>query len=202
MIGALLHDVDALLLDWDGTIADTVASNYMVLSQVLAHHGLRIDRDWYNARVGLALADLLDQLGELLHRPVPATSIIATCRTIRTSRMHPMTSIPSVMKLLDGARALGLPCAIASGASRRIVETGISALHLENTFRAVITREDVAHGKPAPDLFLAAAEAVDAQPRRCIAVDDAIDGITAAYAAGIGKVLTINRGLLQLAVQP
>lgn len=202
MIDALLHDVDALLLDWDGTVADTIASNYLVLSQVLAHHHIPIERAWYDARLGLALADLLDQLAELLRQPLPATSIIAECRAIRTNGTIPLTSIPAVVDLLNAALALNLPCAVASGSSRRIVESGIVGLRLESAFQAVVTREDVRHGKPAPDLFLSAAEAVGAQPHRCIAVDDAADGIAAAYAAGIGKVLTLSHGRLQLAPQP
>lgn len=62
-------------------------------------------------------------------------------------------------------------------------------------FAAVVAREDVTHGKPAPDLFIAAARRLDVPPDRCLAVDDAPDGVTSARAAGM-HVITVVDGHL------
>jgi HAD superfamily hydrolase (TIGR01509 family) len=113
-----------------------------------------------------------------------------------------VTAIPATLALLDQARRRGLPCAIASGAAADIVHAGITASGLRGQFGAVITRGDVAAGKPAPDLFAAAAARLDVAPGLCAAVDDAPDGIAAAYAAGIGRVLTLRDGVIVEAPQP
>ncbi|HUY46626.1 MAG TPA: HAD family phosphatase [Streptosporangiaceae bacterium] len=198
----LLSGADALLLDWDGTLADTTSSNYANLTAVLAAHGAGADRAWYDQHVGLALADLLDMLRAT--RPaLPGTAQLVTqCRARRLGAPGPVTAIPATLALLDQARRRGLRCAIASGAAAGIVHAGITALGLRGQFGAVITRGDVAAGKPAPDLFAAAAARLDVAPGLCAAVDDAPDGIVAAYAAGIGRVLTLQDGVIVEAPQP
>jgi beta-phosphoglucomutase-like phosphatase (HAD superfamily) len=192
----------ALLLDWDGTLADTRSSNYAILCAVLAAHGLGIDRAWYNQHAGLALADLLDAL-RAAQPALPGTArLVAQCRERRLAVGGPVAAIPATLELLGQARSRGLPCAIASGAAAGIVHAGITALGLRGYFSAVITRGDVAAGKPAPDLFAAAAARLGIAPGLCAAVDDAPDGIAAAYAAGIGRVLTLRDGLIAEASRP
>ena len=198
----MLSGAAALLLDWDGTLADTTSSNYANLCAVLAAHGVSVDRAWYNQHAGLALADLLDVL-RAAQPAVPDTAqLVAQCRERRLAACALVTAIPATLELLDQARRCGLPCAIASGAAANIVHGGIAALGLRGHFSAVITRGDVAAGKPAPDLFVAAAARLDVPPGLCAAVDDAPDGIAAAYAAGIGRVLTLRDGLIAEAPRP
>jgi HAD superfamily hydrolase (TIGR01509 family) len=197
-----LSGAAALLLDWDGTLADTTSSNYANLCAVLASHGIGVHRAWYNQHAGLALADLLDAL-RAAHPAVPDTAqLVAQCRVRRLAACGPVTAIPATLELLDQARRRGLPCAIASGAAADIVHAGLTAFGLRGRFSAVITRGDVAAGKPAPDLFAAAAARLDVAPGFCAAVDDAPDGIAAAYAAGIGRVLTLRDGLIVEAPRP
>jgi HAD superfamily hydrolase (TIGR01509 family) len=197
-----LSGAAALLLDWDGTLADTTSSNYANLCAVLAAHGVGVNRAWYHQHAGLALADLLDAL-RAAHPALPGTAqLVAQCRVRRLAARSPVTAIPATLELLGQARRRGLPCAIASGAAADIVRAGITALGLRGHFSAVITRCDVAAGKPAPDLFAAAAARLDVAPGLCAAVDDAPDGIEAAYAAGIGRVLTLRDGLIAEAPRP
>lgn len=197
-----LAGVGALLVDWDGTLADTTSSNYANLTAVLAAHGACVDRAWYDRHAGLALADLLDVLRAA--RPaLPATAQLVTqCRARRLADPGPVTAIPATLALVEQARRRGLPCAIASGAAAAIVHVGVTALGLRGQFDAVITRGDVAAGKPAPDLFAAAAARLGIAPGSCAAIDDAPDGIAAAYAAGIGRVLTLQDGIIVEAPRP
>ncbi len=76
-----------------------------------------------------------------------------------------------------------------------LVEAGLEALDLRELFHVVVTREDVAHGKPAPDTFLEAARQLDVAPQHCLAVEDTPDGITAAQQASM-RVLLIRDGQL------
>ena len=95
-----------------------------------------------------------------------------------------------VASLLYVARRAGLACAVASGASRALVGPGLQALGLAGEFAAVVAREDVARGKPAPDLFAEAARRLGVAPRACLAVDDAPEGVASARSAGM-RVLTV-----------
>lgn len=187
----------ALLLDWDGTLADTTSSNYTRLCAILSAHGIGVGRAWYNKQAGLALADLLDAL-RTTHPAVPGTAqLVAQCRELRLADPGPVTAIPATIALLGQARRRGLPCAIASGAVTDIVHAGITALGLRGHFSAVITRGDVAAGRPAPDLFAAAAARLDVAPGLCAAVDDAPDGSFAncAYCGHPLAWLTADTGL-------
>jgi HAD superfamily hydrolase (TIGR01509 family) len=79
--------------------------------------------------------------------------------------------------------------AVASGGRRHIVQRTLGAAGLEGLFHHVVTMDDVKRGKPAPDLFLLAAERMGVEPRRCIVFEDGILGIEAAQAAGMQAVL-------------
>ncbi|WP_100112594.1 HAD family hydrolase [Streptomyces alboflavus] len=185
--------IAALVFDFDGTLADTTPGHEQALRTALQPYGLHLDHDWYRRHVGLSIQDLLAALpgGSSL----PHESVIRSSRTQLLAAVGRITPLPCVVALLRTARRAGLPCAVASGASRLLVRPGIDALDLAGEFAAVVTREDVARGKPAPDLYLAAARQLGFAPGRCLAVDDAPDGIASARAAAM-PVITVKDGHL------
>ncbi|MFT8817046.1 MAG: HAD family phosphatase, partial [Komagataeibacter saccharivorans] len=75
--------------------------------------------------------------------------------------------------------------AVASGGARPIVEACLKATHLFDLFDRIVTIEDVAHPKPAPDLFLKAAQLLNTAPTRCFVFEDTQSGLDAAHAAGM-----------------
>jgi HAD superfamily hydrolase (TIGR01509 family) len=103
---------------------------------------------------------------------------------------------PGVVELLAEAAERGIPCAVASSSPREWVEGHLERLELSPRFVAVRTRDDVEPGraKPAPDLYLAACRAAGGEPGRCIALEDAPQGIASARAAGM-KVVGVAAGL-------
>lgn len=190
---AICDGFEALIFDFDGTLADTTPSHEQALRMALQPHGHDLDHDWYRRHVGLSIHDLLSALPG--GRSLPHEEIIRQSRTHLLATVHSITPIACVLSLLHAARRAGLPCAVASGASRLLVHPGLDALGLRYEFAAVVTREDVAHGKPASDLYLAAARRLDVPPEGCLAVDDAPDGVTSARAAGM-HVITVVDGHL------
>lgn len=185
--------VGALILDFDGTLADTVDSHEQALRAALHPYGVRLDHDWYRRHVGLSIQDLLTALPG--GRSLPHNEIIRSSRTHLLAAVRSIRPMACVISLLGAARHAGLPCAVASGANGHLVHPGIDALRLTHEFAAVVVREDVAHGKPEPDLFLAAARRLGVPPERCLAVDDAPDGVTSARAAGMHVITVIDRHL-------
>lgn len=190
---AIPGGTDVVVLDFDGTLADTSASREQALRAALQPHGLGLDPAWYLRHSGLSIGDLLAALPGA--RQLPHDEIIQQSRARLLATVRRVTPIGCAVTLLRAARCAGMPCAIASGASRLLVEPGLEALGLRDEFAVVVAREDVPRGKPAPDLYAEAARRLGVPPGRCLAVDDAPDGITAASAAGM-RVLTLADGHL------
>jgi HAD superfamily hydrolase (TIGR01509 family) len=91
-----------------------------------------------------------------------------------------------------------LRTALATSGHARYIALALGELHLHAAFDAVVTGDTVAHGKPAPDIFLRAAALVGVEPRRCVVVEDAPHGIAAAKSANMLAVAVPNdltRGL-------
>ena len=99
-----------------------------------------------------------------------------------TELIHPVVAIA-----MD-AKAKGLPIAVASSGVKPTVTGHLRGHGILDLFDAVVTCEDVKHGKPAPDLYLLAAEKLGVDPKRCTAYEDAELGMQSAKAAGMTVV--------------
>lgn len=189
----ILDGIGAVIFDFDGTLADTTPLHEQALREALQPYELRLDHDWYLQHAGLSIRDLLAQLAGA--RQLDHDEIIRRSRASLLATIDLTSAIGCVVALLRTARRAGLPCAIASGATRLLVLPGLKALGLTDEFAVVITREDVPLGKPDPGLYLEASRRLQVARGRCLAVDDAPDGVTAARAAGM-RVITLRGGHL------
>lgn len=101
---------------------------------------------------------------------------------------------PTIDGAVEAVRriAAGRPVALASSAHRAVIEAALETTGLAGTFGAVVSSDDVAHGKPEPDVFLEAARRIGAQPERTLVVEDSLNGVRAARAAGMRVVLVPN----------
>lgn len=197
-VPCLDRDVQALVLDFDGTLADTRRSHEEALRAALHAYGVALDPGWYGRHIGLSIHDLLAVLPG--GQDLPHDEIIQSSRAHLLGAVDTITPIPCVVELLQQARRVGLPCAVASGASRLLVEPGLDALGLRQAFTVVVAREDVTRGKPDPELFAMAARRLGIAAGRCLAVDDAADGIASARSAGM-RVVTVTDGHLASVAQ-
>jgi beta-phosphoglucomutase-like phosphatase (HAD superfamily) len=189
----ILSRVQAVVFDFDGTLADTTLVHEQALRTALRPYDLDVDGGWYREHVGLSIHDLLAQLpGHHRLSPDQLDAVVARSRAHLLAAIHRIGAFGCVLELLRAARGAGLPCAVASGASRLLVHPGIRTLGLEHEFAAVLTREDVQHGKPAPDLYREAARRLNIAPQHCLAVDDAPDGLASARAAGLPTIAVLN----------
>jgi HAD superfamily hydrolase (TIGR01509 family) len=96
-------------------------------------------------------------------------------------KILPVEPVVEVIRAYEGK----LPMAVATGGMRYICEKTLRALNLWDKFQAVVTADDVEHGKPAPDIFLEAARLLRLEPKDCMAFEDANLGIQSATAAGM-----------------
>lgn len=183
----------ALLFDFDGLILDTETPSYESVRAIFTEHGVTLDLAWWHSILGNGghphwSEMLADQLGS----PVDRDALSARREAERLPILHALPVCDGVVELLDAASAAGVPAAVASSSSSDWVDGHLVRLGLRDRFAAVITRDDVggdgARTKPAPDLFLLAAEALDAAPSACVVLEDSPNGVAAGRAAGMAVV--------------
>jgi HAD superfamily hydrolase (TIGR01509 family) len=104
---------------------------------------------------------------------------------------------PVIPGAVDAARriAASRPSGIASSAHREVIDAALDATGLTGVFRAVVSSDEVEHGKPEPDVYLEAARRLDAAPADCLVIEDSYNGVRAARAAGMTVVLVPNHSI-------
>ena len=102
--------------------------------------------------------------------------------------------LPLIHGAVEAVRRLAArwPLGLASSSNRELIDRALDVSGLASLFRATVSSEEVAHGKPAPDVYLEAARRLDVEPRRCAAIEDSANGIRSAHAAGMRVVAIPN----------
>jgi HAD superfamily hydrolase (TIGR01509 family) len=101
---------------------------------------------------------------------------------------------PSIAGAVDAVRRIASTwtVAVASSAHRAVIDAALEATGLQSTFAVVVPSDEVAHGKPEPDVYLEAARRLGVEPGRCLVVEDSLNGVRAARGAGMTVVLVPN----------
>jgi len=179
--------IRALVFDFDGLILDTETSVFEGWRVIYDEAGHELSLHWWQQAIGTDGADF-DPLAELQRRvgePLDLEALVLRRRSIRDADLARRTVLPGIEATLERARALGLKLAVASSSPLDWVGPHVERLGLMPFFHALATREDVTHAKPAPDLYLLAAERLGVAPERAIAFEDSPPGVHAAKAAGM-----------------
>ena len=184
---------DALIFDFDGLILDTETCTYETVAETFTEHGLTLEIAWWHSILGTAdHPHWTEHLADRLGRPVDRAALTAEREARRLPIIETLPPCDGVEALLDAADAAGVPAAVASSSAADWVVPHLERLGLAHRFHAVVTRDDVgddrARTKPAPDLFLIAAERTGADPARCVVLEDSPNGVAAARAAGMAVV--------------
>jgi HAD superfamily hydrolase (TIGR01509 family) len=173
-----------VIFDCDGTLADTMPLHYRAWAETLALSGAAMSEALFYELGGVPTEEIVRILNAR-HGYQLSVRETAVDKEERYEALLPQA--PAVRPVVALARSLcgQLPLAVASGGIRRLVDKTIAALDLTHCFQAIKTAEDVVHGKPAPDLFLAAAAALGVPPDRCLVYEDSDLGLEAARRAGM-----------------
>ncbi len=179
-----------LIFDFDGLLVDTETATLEAWRQVHAEDGLPADPRVLHAIVGHVgvIVDIWTAYPPGRDRAALDARLLDHTR--RRCREAPVR--PGARELLDSARAAGLRLAVASNSSHPHVEGHLASRGLLERFTAIICREDVPHGKPAPDPYLAALARLGLSAHEAIAFEDSMPGHEAAAAAGLRVVVVPN----------
>ncbi len=176
---------DALICDCDGTLVDSGALYCRSLQSVFAALGLPFERDWYFARTGLTPNELLEVYRRELHAiPKDNTFLTGEVTRLFQENLHTLEEITLVADIVRSLHGV-VPMAVASNGQYPNVTGSLKAVGLFPYFETVVTVEDVARGKPAPDIYLEAARRLGIQPQRCTVLEDSDEGLEAARSAGM-----------------
>ncbi|MCA2220498.1 HAD family hydrolase [Nonomuraea aurantiaca] len=178
--------VELVIFDCDGVLVDSERISVRVGTAALRELGWSIDEEEYAARfVGCSDEEWDRAVGE-----VPAgwrERLAAAHEAALTAELVP---VPGIVAALDG---LSVPVCVASNGSHAKIRRSLELTGLAERFAGnVFSAEDVARGKPAPDLFLFAASALGVPAERCVVVEDSAYGVMAAEAAGMRCLALVN----------
>ncbi len=155
-------------------------------NQVLARYGHHLDEESAQGILGLRVIDSAAFLCRRFQLPLtPQEAMAEKDRLFLAAVPDKLRARPGLYPLLDELARRGLPLGVATSGHRRYVGLALSTLGLNGRFQAIATGDEVAHGKPAPDVYLLAAERLAVPPAHCLALEDAPLGVAAARAAGM-----------------
>ncbi|HEU4731762.1 MAG TPA: HAD-IA family hydrolase [Kofleriaceae bacterium] len=173
----------ALVFDFDGTLVDTMPIHYLAYQRTFAEVGLELTREEFYGSIGGKASETIPRF--LRGRPCARSVAELHARkqelaaALLRSEDIPVLATAEILFAFAGV----VPIALASSGSRSGIDIVLDRLGWRGHFDAIVTGGEVVRGKPAPDLFLLAAERLGVAPARCLAFEDTDDGVAAARAA-------------------
>jgi HAD superfamily hydrolase (TIGR01509 family) len=182
--------IAAVVFDLDGVLVDSEAVWDEARRALVAQRGGMWREEATRAMMGMSSVEwsryVREELGVPMQPPEISAAVVAELERRYRERLP----------LIDGAReavqrlAEVWPLGLASSSNREIIDLVLDEAGLADRFAATVSSEEVARGKPAPDVYLEAARRLGVEPARCAAVEDSSNGLRAAAAAGM-RVIAI-----------
>ncbi|WP_256775159.1 MULTISPECIES: HAD family phosphatase [unclassified Stenotrophomonas] len=187
-IAALPFLPDAVIFDMDGLMIDSERVSVECWSQAAQERGLPFEDGFWLRMVGLGDRDCERLLLERIDADQVA-ALFARCHDLYEQRTHAGLPLrPGILELLQLLREHDVPRAVATSTRQPRASRKLAASGLLDFFDVVVTSSDVAHPKPAPDIYLLAAQKLGKVPARCLALEDSPAGIRAAVGAGMTAI--------------
>jgi beta-phosphoglucomutase family hydrolase len=182
------------IFDLDGTLVDTMPLHYRAWDEAMRQVGLKapLDEELFYSLGGVPTKRVAELIAAHYGLTIDPHAVFDHKEALFRALQKDAKLIEPVVEI---ARRMSLtrPVSVASGGPRDIVRRSLELAGLAPLFKVVITPEDVAHGKPAPDMFLLAAQRMGVPPAQCLVFEDAEPGMRAADAAGMKYVRVPSR---------
>ena len=175
-----------LIFDMDGTLVDNLAYHFKAFDAYIEQKGFALLEPVTMKINGMHSNDIFPMLlGDEVVAEYGLDRLNHEKEAVYRELYRPhIKSVAGVVELMKMAKAAGVKCAIGSSGCRENVQMIVDGLGIAALLDASISGSDVTHGKPHPEIFLKASEALGLKPEECIVVEDAINGIKAGVAAG------------------
>ena len=182
--------IQAVIFDMDGVLVDSAASHRRAWQALLEEMGSPItDPEFWRITIGRPIEEALPLLAK---RQLTRREIVRYSRR-RNDLFHEFSregvaQVPGVRAFVRGLEEARVPSALATSATQHVARIILKRLDLNETFRAVVTADDVRNGKPDPEVYLTAAQRLEVNPEHCLVFEDSVVGIHAALSAGMSCI--------------
>lgn len=178
------------IFDWDGTVVDSGRTHEFTWVELAKSRNLKLIDDFFDITFGKRNIEIITKYlkwtDDLSLAQEMSDQKEALYRSIVAEKGVPL--IDGVEQFLQSLCDAGIECAIGSSTPRKNLEVTVEKLGFGKYFKTFAASEDVSNGKPAPDVFLVAAERLGLPPQDCVVFEDSVAGIQAGVAAGMKNV--------------
>ncbi len=190
----------AAIFDWDGVVIDSSEKHEKSWELLSAETGHPLPPDHFKRGFGRKNQIIIPEILDWTHDPAEIERLAARKEELYRElvREDGVKILPGARELLAALKTAGIPRAIGSSTPRANLEAIFAFTGLNEFFDAVVSAEDVIHGKPAPDVFLKAAALLDMAPAQCVVFEDALFGIEAAQRAGMKAIAVATTNPIHL----
>lgn len=185
----------AVLFDMDGVIANTQDLHGATESRLLAEHGVLLSANEIAKRyAGVSDKEFFPRVFADADTPLsePETLIRKKWDILLATDPNNIHPMPGAVELITELFGRSVPLAVASASRMSFIELVLTSLHIRNMFSALVSAEEVEHGKPAPDIFLLAAQKLGVAPKVCTVIEDGLSGMRGAKNAGMKCVALLT----------
>ncbi len=192
--------IKALIFDFDGLILDTETPDYLSWKETYEMMGCELPLNLWNNGIGSeSMFDPLAYLEKHTKKPFDRAAVLAIRRQRDDVLLAAQSILPGVETYLADAKEIGLKIGLASSSAHEWVDPHLDRLGLRHHFDLVKCRDDVGNrGKPDPAVYRAALEGLEVDGRDALALEDSLNGVTAAKGAGIYCVAVPNQMTRQM----
>ena len=178
-----------VIFDCDGVLVDSEPLSMRADVMLLAQLGITISEAEAHSRfVGTTFQAMLDMMTKQFGTVFPEGLHRVKDAMVEQLYRSELKIVPGVGDVLDALKAKGIRMSIGSNSPKKRVELAIELVGIADRFDRIVSYEDVANGKPAPDIYLRAVRLAGVTLDQCLVVEDSLTGTTAAVAAGIRTI--------------
>jgi HAD superfamily hydrolase (TIGR01509 family) len=182
---------EAVVLDMDGLLIDTEPLYKSAWQLAARELGVDLDDDFYATLIGRSNAEGEVLIARRFGDALPLDVFRARWPVLWAARIRDagMPTKPGVVELIDFLEAHRLPVAVATSSDRAFTAFSLTAAQLADRLSLRVTGDEIARGKPAPDIYLEAARRLGVDARACVAFEDSENGVLAASCAGMRVIM-------------
>lgn len=196
-----MSKIKGIIFDMDGTLVDSIELHYNAWKDSLAKYGFEMTKEYFDEINGMATPAIAKYTVEKFNLAADPETLAKEKRVIAVESLkNGVKLFPKVKETLVTLRRLGYVLGLATSSKRQHMEYAIGP-HMHDTleFEYIVTEDEIINAKPDPEIFLKCAEGIGIEPKNCIVIEDAANGVKAAKEAGMKCVAityTSNRNVL------
>jgi HAD superfamily hydrolase (TIGR01509 family) len=187
--------VTAVIFDCDGTLVDSEPLAERAWARALARHGYELAPDDLVGAQGLPFPEVHARMAQRTRLPELEafwSAYAAELLPLLDAELQPFADAVATARELHDQ---GVPLAVASSSRRERLDRTLARAGLDTLFEVSVAGDEIARGKPAPDMFLEAAARLGAKPGECVVIEDSAPGVAAGLAAGMVTVGVLRDGV-------